>query len=48
MSGELYPGWREPYMMGAQYKVYESISKLPGMGVVGFLFVKPNVTAELP
>jgi SAM-dependent methyltransferase len=42
MSGELYPAWREPYMMGQQFQVYESITSLPGMGVIGFLFVKPN------
>ena len=44
MSAEPYPGWREPYMMGTQYQVFESISNLPGMAVVGFLFVKPNGT----
>jgi len=41
MSGEPYPTWREPFMMGRNFRVYESISQLPGMGVVGLLFVKP-------
>ena len=48
MSGEPYPGWREPYMMGTQYQVFESISSLPGMAVVGFVFVKPNGSTNLP
>jgi SAM-dependent methyltransferase len=47
MSGKTYPGWQEPYMMGSNYKVFESISRLPGMAVVGFLFVKPNSIAKL-
>lgn len=41
MSGKTYPGWREPYMMGREYREFGSISALPGMGVVGFVFVKP-------
>jgi hypothetical protein len=43
MSGKLYPAWREPYMMGREYQVFESISGLPGMAVIGFVFVKPKV-----
>lgn len=38
--GEAYPFWREPYMMGKDYRGFPSIADLPGDGVVGMTFVK--------
>lgn len=38
--GEAYPFWREPYMMGTDYRGFPSIADLPGDGVVGMTFVK--------
>lgn len=38
--GEAYPFWREPYMMGKDYRSFPSIADLPGDGVVGMTFVK--------
>jgi len=35
-----YPYWREPYMMGTEYRYFDRLEDLPGEGVVGFLFVK--------
>jgi len=48
MSGKPYPTWREPYMMGRKYQVSESIATLPGMGVVGLVFVKPAAGTGTP
>ena len=36
----LYPYWREPFMMGREYRYWGSISELPGIGVIALEFVK--------
>ncbi len=35
-----YPFWREPYMMGLNYRKYDSIDDLPGVGVIALEFSK--------
>lgn len=35
-----YPFWREPYMMATEYRYFDSVNELPGMGVVGMEFRK--------
>lgn len=40
-DGWRYPGWREPYLMGRDFRHYESTAVLPGMGVIGMEFRKP-------
>lgn len=40
-----YPLWREPYMMAREYRYFDSIHSLPGMGVVGLEFRKPCAPA---
>lgn len=42
LLGLRYPGWREPYMMAAEYRRFGSIEELPGEGVVMLEFVKPG------
>lgn len=37
-----YPYWLEPVMMGREYRYYDSIGALPGIGVIGMMFVKPG------
>jgi len=37
-----YPFWREPVMMGLEYTNKNSISELPGVGVVAMEFIKNN------
>lgn len=37
-----YPYWNEPLMMARDYQAHDSIDALPGMGVVGMTFVKPE------
>jgi hypothetical protein len=39
-SGSGYPYWREPYMMGTDYKYFDSIDDLPGWGVTAMEFIK--------
>jgi SAM-dependent methyltransferase len=39
-SGVPYPFWREPFMMGVDFKYAPAISALPGMGVVAMEFIK--------
>lgn len=39
-SGRAYPFWKEPYMMGRNYRDYNSINELPGLGVIAMEFVK--------
>jgi SAM-dependent methyltransferase len=34
------PFWREPYMLGRQYRYYSSVDDLPGLGVIAMEFVK--------
>jgi SAM-dependent methyltransferase len=41
-----YPYWLEPVMMGREYRYYDSIAALPGMGVIGMEFVKPEEAAR--
>lgn len=40
LSNPNYPFWREPYMMGEEYRFFSSIGDLPGLGVVAMEFVK--------
>ena len=35
-----YPFWREPLMMGKEYSYFQSISDLPGWGVIAMEFIK--------
>jgi SAM-dependent methyltransferase len=35
-----YPLWREPYMMGQEYRYFKTIEELPGVGVAGMEFIK--------
>lgn len=41
-SDPYYPYWREPLMMGMQYEFMDRLGDLPGMGVIGMEFVKPD------
>jgi hypothetical protein len=41
-SNPYYPYWREPYMVSREYRYFGSIDELPGEGVVGMIFVKPQ------
>jgi SAM-dependent methyltransferase len=43
MRSPYYPVWREPWMMAREWKLFERIDQLPGVGVVGLLFIKPQV-----
>lgn len=40
MADPLYPYWREPYMMGRDFRYFESLGDLPGDGVIGLEFEK--------
>jgi SAM-dependent methyltransferase len=33
--------WREPYMMGREYRRFRTLEELPGDGVVAMTFIKP-------
>ncbi len=35
-----YPAWREPYMMGQEYRYFDTVDDLPGIGVIAMEFVK--------
>ena len=35
-----YPVWREPYMMGQEYRYFDTVNELPGVGVIAMEFVK--------
>lgn len=39
-AGHNYPMWKEPYAMAREFRYYESISDLPGEGVIAMEFVK--------
>jgi SAM-dependent methyltransferase len=39
-TGQKYPLWKEPYAMAREFRDYESLSELPGDGVVAMEFVK--------
>jgi SAM-dependent methyltransferase len=41
-----YPFWWEAVMMGRDFRHYDRIDELPGMGVVGMEFVKPEKPAH--
>lgn len=40
-TGGDYPLWKEPYAVARQFRYYQTISELPGDGVVAMEFVKP-------
>jgi len=40
MGDPSYPYWREPYMMGQDFRYYKDLSELPGEGVIGLEFEK--------
>lgn len=37
-----YPYWREPLMMGREYRRFARLEQLPGMGVIAMEFIKPS------
>lgn len=37
---QLYPFWKEPFMMGNDYRYFQELKELPGEGVVIFEFIK--------
>jgi predicted SAM-dependent methyltransferase len=39
-SGQDYPLWKEPYAMAREFRRYESLSVLPGEGVIMMEFIK--------
>jgi len=39
-SNPCYPIWREPYVMGQNYRHFESVRDLPGVGVIAMEFFK--------
>lgn len=41
-QGWRYPGWREPYLMAREFRYFSSVADLPGMGVIGLEFTKPQ------
>jgi SAM-dependent methyltransferase len=45
-QGWRYPGWREPYLMAREFRHFGSIAELPGMGVIGLVFTKPQSPRE--
>lgn len=40
MADPLYPYWQEPYIMGRDFRYFESLGDLPGDGVIGLEFEK--------
>jgi SAM-dependent methyltransferase len=40
VRGDIYPFWRESYMMGMQFRRFERVRDLPGLGVIAMEFVK--------
>ncbi|HEY9171158.1 MAG TPA: methyltransferase domain-containing protein [Verrucomicrobiae bacterium] len=40
-TDRFYPFWREPYMVAQEYAFFDSVSELPGEGVIAMEFVKP-------
>jgi len=40
MRNPFYPAWREPWMMAREWKRFDQIRDLPGVGVVGMMFHK--------
>ncbi len=39
-SGNLYPFWKEPYIMGRHFRSFENLDNLPGEGVIAMMFRK--------
>jgi predicted SAM-dependent methyltransferase len=39
-SGQKYPLWKEPYVMAREFQRYETLSDLPGEGVIAMEFIK--------
>jgi SAM-dependent methyltransferase len=39
-TDRFYPFWREPWMVGREYKYFNSIEELPGEGVIAMEFIK--------
>lgn len=37
-----YPYWRESFMMAKDYRYFDSVSELPGCGVIAMKFVRPR------
>jgi hypothetical protein len=42
MADPLYPHWREPYMMGRDFRYFDSLGDLPGDGVIGLDLKRVN------
>jgi hypothetical protein len=42
MHDAYYPIWREPWMMAREWRTFETIDQMPGVGVIGLMFVKPR------
>jgi SAM-dependent methyltransferase len=40
MSDPGYPAWREPYTMSQDYRYFDNVNQLPGIGVIAMEFVK--------
>jgi predicted SAM-dependent methyltransferase len=38
----MYPFWRESFMMGREYRYFEHVRDLPGVGVIAMQFIKPK------
>lgn len=41
LSDPLYPSYREPFMVGREYRFFDRVADLPGIGVIAMEFVKP-------
>ena len=41
-----YPYWREPIMMATDYRSFDTLDELPGMGVIAMEFTKPATAAK--
>ena len=41
LLGSLYPFWRESYMMAKEYRYFQTVTELPGEGVIMLEFIKP-------
>ncbi len=40
--GVLYPFWRESFTMGREFRYFEHVRELPGVGIIAMEFVKPQ------
>ena len=41
-----YPYWKEPIMLSKEYRYYDSLGEMPGMGVIAMEFTKPLAANE--